>query len=163
MRTHWSKLSEVENFLQKVEPDPNSGCWLWAGCQTGGGYGKVKVAQRTGLAHRHAYALMVGPISEGKIICHRCDTPLCVNPAHLYAGTDLDNSRDKMARGRDRKATGEANPNAKLTWVQVREIRAAGGSCAVIGKRYGVDPSTVWDIRRGAIWRDQAATSPSAA
>jgi hypothetical protein len=159
VRTHWSKLSERENFIQKAEADPNTGCWLWAGCVHANGYGKVKVAGKTGLAHRHAWQLFCGDIPAGKIVCHRCDTPLCVNPAHLYVGTDADNSRDKIARGRDRKATGTDAAHAKLDWSAVAAIRASGLSCAKLGAVHGVNPSTIWDARRGATWRQAARTS----
>lgn len=162
MRIHWSKLPPQENFLQKTEPDPNSGCWLWTGCVHANGYGKIKSKQRTGLAHRFAWELFRAPIPPGMIICHKCDTPLCVNPDHLYVGTDADNCRDKMARGRDRKASGTDAAHAKLDWEKVAVIRSSPLSNKRLAKMYGVDPSTVWDARRGATWRQPVLASPPA-
>ncbi len=139
--------------MQRVEFEPNTGCWLWAGTTRKGGYGKVKVRQATMLAHRRSYELHHGSIPKGAIICHRCDTPACVNPAHLYAGTDADNSRDKMSRGRDRKAVGEANFNAKLTEADVLALRASTEPTKVWAARYGLDHSSVWAARVGRTWK----------
>lgn len=150
---HWSQLPPLENFLQRVEFDPNTGCWLWSGATWPSGYGKVKVRQSTMLAHRRSYELHCGPIPKGALVCHRCDTPACVNPAHLYAGTDADNSRDKIGRGRDRKAAGERNVNAKLTSAVVLEIRASREPTSKIAARLGLDHSTVWAARTGRTWR----------
>ena len=140
--------------MQRVEFEPNTGCWLWAGAAWPSGYGKVKVRQSTMLAHRRSYELHHGGIPKGAIICHRCDTPRCVNPEHLYAGTDADNSRDKMARGRDRKAIGEANVNAKLTETDVLAMRASSEPTKVLACQYGMDHSSVWAARAGRTWRN---------
>lgn len=150
---HWSKLSPLDNFHQRIEYEPNSGCWLWSGATWPDGYGKVKVRQKTAFAHRRSYELHVGCIPKGAIICHRCDTPACVNPAHLYAGTDADNARDKVRRGRDRKALGEANPNSKMTAETVRLIRASAKSNKQIAAELALDHSTVWAARSGLTWK----------
>lgn len=77
-----------------------SGCWQFSGKPGSDGYGKLKIAGKTIRAHRAYYEQYVGPIPNGLWVLHRCDNPMCVNPEHLYAGTQLDNERDKDARGR---------------------------------------------------------------
>lgn len=86
------------------------GCWLWVGTIDDKGYGKIshggRAYKKDLKAHRLSYELRNGPIPDGMVICHRCDTPACVNPAHLYAGTQKQNMMDASARGR-------LNPNSR--------------------------------------------------
>lgn len=73
----------MDSLASKYEPEPNSGCWLWLGSRTMGGYGKIKVQRRTRLAHRIVYGSLVGAIPSGLTLDHLCRNRLCVNPAHL--------------------------------------------------------------------------------
>lgn len=82
-----------------------SKCIEWQGPRDGGGYGFVQHEGRRWKAHRLAYHLAFGGIPGGAYICHKCDNPPCVNPAHLFAGTQQDNARDMVAKGR-------MNPNS---------------------------------------------------
>lgn len=87
-------------------PEPNSGCLLWLGYACPQGYGRVSVRgkrNRSCTAHRAAYECAYGPFDESLTICHSCDTPLCVNPEHLFIGTQKDNLRDMRAKGRARE------------------------------------------------------------
>lgn len=85
----WSRIEKRED-----------GCWMWHGCKDGAGYGYATVLQRPVSAHRIAYRLEHGDIPQKHEICHRCDMPLCVNPAHLFAATHLENMRDCRKKGR---------------------------------------------------------------
>ena len=95
--------------MARVQPEPNSGCWLWATGKSGEGYGITRdpVTRRVRKAHRTCYEMLVGPVPNGLMVLHHCDTQLCVNPDHLYTGTALDNSQDMIRRGRvhDQKRT----------------------------------------------------------
>jgi hypothetical protein len=90
----------VEQQLEKFSvPEPNSGCWLWTGYTLPAGHGQVSRGGRMRLAHRVAYEHWVGPIPEGMNLNHQCDTPSCINPAHLRVGTQAENVHEAVARG----------------------------------------------------------------
>ena len=90
-----------ERFEEKYIPEPNSGCWLWLAALDTSGYGKFNMAGRILGAHRVSWELHQGSIPEGKNVLHTCDIPSCVNPNHLYIGTQKDNAKDMHDRGRD--------------------------------------------------------------
>ncbi|HDS1649029.1 TPA: HNH endonuclease [Stenotrophomonas maltophilia] len=95
-KTHTSSV--FQNYI----PVPESGCWLWVGGWDGRGYGKTGGRCGSTGAHRLFFEKFNGPLVEGGVICHKCDTPACVNPCHLYQGTQKDNAEDRERRGRGR-------------------------------------------------------------
>ena len=133
-----------------------SGCWEWVGSKLGDhGYGGIWRNGRFALAHRVSFEIHVGPIPAGGIICHRCDNPICVNPAHLYAGTTEDNVADRVARNRGFRAAGTRNGHARLTEAAVAEIRrrsATGVRQADLARAYGVSPALICMVVKGQRW-----------
>lgn len=131
-----------------------AGCWEWDGSKNSHGYGQLAAGlpnSRPEIASRAAYAAWVGPIPDGSLVCHRCDNPPCINPAHLFLGTKADNNRD-MAQKR-RTANGEHKSSHKLSDAQVDEIRAlyATGkfSQRELGVRFGVSQQFVGLLAKG--------------
>lgn len=97
-----------ERFYARVSPEPNSGCWLWAGGYFVSGYGSFHdrhtAERRRWRAHRLSYVIHFGPIVPDELyVLHRCDTPGCVNPDHLFLGTQQDNIADCYSKGRARE------------------------------------------------------------
>lgn len=122
------------------------------------GYGTINIGGRMTLAHRASYAVANGPIDPGLVVCHRCDTPACVNPDHLFVGTHKDNTQDCVRKGRIRNgpSQGEQNANAKLNWAKVHDIRASLGTGEHprrLAEVYGVSIATIRSIDKGRIWR----------
>lgn len=168
MSTPWAE--KVRRFWAKVAVSAPSECWLWRGRRDGtypsvcwnGKYGKYMIA------HRLAWELARGPIPSGLCVLHRCDTPRCVNPNHLFLGTVAENNLDKLFKGRcaygDRNGArthpethprGERHGRAKLSAGQVAEIRArvaAGETKAAMARCFGVGFSTVGSIVAGRTW-----------
>ncbi len=93
-------MQTLRRLQSKFIHDPHSGCWLWQGSLTSDGYGRFWLIDRHVRAHRASYELRYGPIPEGMVVRHKCDVPQCVNPDHLELGTQADNNRDIVTRGR---------------------------------------------------------------
>jgi len=130
------------------------GCWLWAGSKLPKGYGRISFAGvRSTQAHRRSYEVFVGQIPAGLFVCHRCDTPACINPAHLFLGTAAENNADRDAKGRQVPggARGERN-KSKLTEANVLAIRASHERQITLAARFGVDPSTISQIKTRKRW-----------
>lgn len=149
-----------DRFMAKVEFDTNGGCWLWSGnAQV---YGSFSMGRgRTLSAHRFAWEYFSGiEAPKGMCVCHRCDTPLCVNPDHLWLGTYTQNSLDMVAKGRCKGVPpyrpGSRNGASKLTEEIVAEIKARlrGGVLQnALAREYGVGNSTLNRIAKGTHWR----------
>lgn len=147
-------------FWSKVDKTAPSGCWLWTASVNANGYGMFRVdnARPTKLAHRFSYELAHG-VNPGQMhVCHQCDTPRCVNPAHLWLGTDADNLADMRAKGRANdsvRAKGEQHGCAKISQAQALAVLAQprAESHASISRRLGVGYGTVKRIRNGLAWK----------
>ena len=105
---------KYSDYKEKYFIKQENGCWEWIGCKWRTGYGYIRKAGKHIAAHRYFYTLHKGfEIPENMCVCHTCDNPSCVNPNHLFLGTQLDNIRDMYAKGRQANQLGTANPNYK--------------------------------------------------
>ena len=137
-------------FEAKIEtPADPLGCWRWT-ASTRNGYGVFHVGRITLHAHRVAWWLWRGMIPDGLCVLHRCDTPPCVNPEHLFLGTPKDNSADMVAKGR--AASGERSAQAKLTRTAARVIRLSRLSGRRLAAQFGVTESAISRVRRWNRW-----------
>lgn len=147
----------AECFEEKYITEPNSGCWLWLGAISSG-YGSINLKGKTFRAHRASWAIHRGPIPEGLYVLHKCDTPCCVNPNHLFLGNQSDNINDAVAKGRYcyLRPQGEKSSGAKLNQEQVETIRVLSQMRVPqisIAERYNVNPRTIREIQKGRSWR----------
>ena len=143
-----------ERFWEKVDVAGADDCWEWTASKAKG-YGKIYRDGKLTAAHRLSWEFRHGEIPAGLHILHKCDNPACVNPEHLFTGTQLDNLADMREKGR--QVLGVTHGNAKLTKAQVIEIRlryAAGGvTQAQLGANYGVTKSLISVIVLFKGWR----------
>ncbi len=140
-----------------TRPDPLTGCHTWVGALHNGdrhfSYGTLRWNGKPRPAHRLAWELVNGPIPDGIVICHRCDNPKCVNPQHLFAGTQADNVADRDAKGRNNQPKGIHSGRAKLTEEQVLAIRAdPRGDHALVAADYNVSRTLIRLVRQRRIW-----------
>jgi hypothetical protein len=113
-----------ERFWQRVDCSGGSqACWPWIGTKRYG-YGFLKILKKPVRVHRFSWQIHVGPIPDGLHVLHKCNNPACVNPSHLYVGTDQDNMNDKIRAGRQNHPFGSRIANAILNDDIVRSIRA---------------------------------------
>lgn len=148
-----SSSKPVLRLFSRVDMPSQLGCWTWTGSTSQDGYGHFRVNRRVVLVHRFSWEFHHGPIPKGLLVCHKCDNPPCVNPAHLFLGTSAENTADASRKGRMRTPRGEKNPSSKLTDIQRQEIvdaKSGGESAKDIAKRYDVGESTVFRLVREA-------------
>lgn len=141
----------VSRFMDKVSPEPNSGCWLWAGGIGSWRYGCFNLKGVTRRAHIASFHLFKSKIPRGMCVLHKCDVPECVNPDHLFIGSIKENNLDRHKKGRTAK--GERAGPSKLTADQVVQIRKDRRTHAEIAKSYSVSRPAVTDIKSYKNWR----------
>jgi len=152
----YSHVDTVGLFWAKVDKRSDQECWNWTGSKDSLGYGNFRFRGKTVHAHRVAWILAHGEIPEGKLVCHTCDRPSCTNPSHLFVGTDADNNQDMMLKGRNNPPRGERNWNAKLTDLDVLEIRRlvySGKMQKDVAEQYGLSRMTVMNIVNRKSWK----------
>lgn len=152
------RIPLADRFWAKTEKAGD--CWLWTGGIMSSGYGSFTKGRsyampRCVLAHRMAWILTYGEIPRGDgyhgiCVCHRCDVKRCVNPAHLFLGTNAENVTDRNNKGRQSK--GERNGAAKLTSDKVLAIRSDSRTHRLIALDYGVSENVIGQVKRRTIW-----------
>jgi hypothetical protein len=144
----------LEELFQYVEIADN-GCWEWSKHLLDG-YGSIEYKGKDTGAHRFSYTITKGEIEPNMLICHTCDNRKCINPDHLFQGNHQDNMDDMKKKGRQPDNKGIKNPKAKLTELQIKEIRKIGHTIpyAHTAKKYKVTPEMISFIVRKINWNN---------
>ena len=145
-----TKFCDIACRLKHHSKANDSDCWVWQKRCYEDGYGQTQWNGKYVRAHRASFQVFVGPIPKGKLVCHKCDNPACLNPDHLLLGTPAENSADMASKGRSLQ--GERHHKAKLTEAQVKAIRADSRSGKLIGRDYGVSDTMVYMIKTRKSW-----------
>ena len=148
-------MNFMERFDEKYMPEPMSGCFLWTASVGEKGYGVFWTGRKTTGAHIASYLIHVGEVPDGLRVLHRCDVRCCVNPKHLFLGTDKDNTQDMIKKGRadySRALRGEHHAMSTLTASQVLRIRSDSRPTTQIATEYDISTTHVRRIKRGANW-----------
>ena len=138
-------MSLQDYILDRVQPIPQTGCWVWEKSISSNGYGNACFEKRALNAHRLSFEAFKGEIEDGAFVCHTCDVKVCVNPDHLYAGTHAQNM-DDVSRGK-------SHPKRKLSSEEVHAIRSSRAPQREIAVQHGVTQRVVWAIIRGPTYR----------
>jgi hypothetical protein len=151
-------MTTEERFWCKVVHTDN-GCWEWTGSITPKGYGMFRYNGKTQTAHRVSWQINRGEIPYGADVLHICDNRKCINPDHLWLGTDQDNMDDMYNKGRDWHLSREKHPMAKLTVEEVDAIRSiySNGDATQrqLAKEFGVHQGTIFYIVNNKHWKEQ--------
>jgi hypothetical protein len=149
-----------ENLHLHYTVNEETGCWEWNRARNPAGYGHKGINGKVVNAHRYVYEMYNGKLAEGKVVCHKCDQPPCVNPDHLFEGTTKDNNNDARRKGRGyvlTKYSGEENGNAILTNNTVISMRNeylnSDLTHAEIAKKYGVSSSVASNVLGRNSWK----------
>ena len=139
-----------KRFWDKVKKGKPDECWEWTAAKNGS-HGGMILGGKVRKAHRISYLIALGNIPKGMLVCHKCDNYMCVNPNHLFLGTQKDNMQDCAVKNRIFLARGELNGKTKLKLKDIVEIREKyrknpNTNLSALGRKYFVTPFTIWDI-----------------
>ncbi len=157
----YPRPTAIERFNKNYIVNPESGCWEWTASLDKKGYGQIYDGNNSRIAHRWIYLYLNPETDRSLVICHKCDNPKCVNPDHLWAGTQRDNIHDSLAKGRMNQ--GSSSHFSKLTdtdVTRIREMISMSMTDAQISEHFMVGKGTIYDIRRNRSWVRQQP-SPS--
>lgn len=189
MTTRYTRIKhtrdDIERFFKYVIIKSPNECWEWTGTKHKGKrppYGQLKINGKTTKAHRFSYCIYYGGVPKNKpFVCHTCDNPSCVNPFHLWAGTNKQNTRDKVRKGRQLRGKthpaflrnsdyilkGEDCPHSKMTWKEVDEIRfkyanrqTNGYTRDTLAEEYKISSQTIWLIISNKSWKTRPTDLP---
>lgn len=153
----YPRKSLRERLMRRVCVNTDTNCWNWTGPVSSAGYGMIGINYKSRTTHRVSYEIHCGEIPTGFHVLHRCDNRKCVNPKHLFLGTQADNVADMVSKNRHAGWSGlrgTAHGCSKLTENDVREIRAAvNPHVRDLAKKYGVDRNHIYAIRSGKLWK----------
>jgi hypothetical protein len=143
-----------EKFSSLFFVRPGTRCWIWSGTVGANRYGSLYYRMSIYPAHRLSAAIYHGlDMSRSDIkVLHSCDRPCCVNPDHLVLGTQRQNVRDMLDRGRNRPPRGQKNAHVKLTDAQVLSIASSSRKIVDIARELGVTNTCVWSVKSGVNW-----------
>lgn len=154
----------ISRFKAKIGPINDNGCMEWLGWKKRG-YGRFNIDEKVVYAHRFSYEHYIGPIPKGRCVCHTCDNPSCVNPKHLWVGTNEENQQDMRDKGRASykkgvdpgiSMRGSNHIYAKLDEEKVKDIKiklSRGIKGTVIAREYNVVAQTIYEIKNGKNWK----------
>lgn len=145
----WTLKERLEHHSMPV---PMSGCWLWCAKCSPKGYGQLLYKGTNWQAHRAAWSVWRGDIPGKMQVLHKCDVPSCINPDHLFLGTNDDNVADRVAKGRSSRqggAKGEDHALCVLSWEQVEDIRSSNKTQQTLADEFGTSRSLIGLIRQG--------------
>ena len=149
----------MQRFWDKVKISSSDDCWPWTSHLLPQGYGTFWLNGKTERAHRVSWALENGQIPTGMCVLHKCDNRQCVNPHHLFLGTQADNAKDRDSKGRGIFPNGERAGNSKLTEAEVIEIRSkyvvrsSSLGQSSLARIYGVSQPEISCILLGKTWK----------
>lgn len=144
-----------DRLMRKISINAARGCWDWVGSKDMDGYGRIRIEKKLRGAHRVSFAIHIGPIPDDMCVCHTCDNPGCINPEHLFLGTNADNTYDRNAKGRTARQTGASNGQSKITdddVIAIRAVKARWGVNTRLAAQYGVSQPLISQIRAGKRW-----------
>jgi hypothetical protein len=144
------RKSIEERFWDKI--NKTNSCWLWTGRPDDSGYGVIRYKGKKTKAHRLSWFLHFGHVPKNLHVLHKCDTPPCVRPDHLFLGTDLDNAQDRDKKKRRKPLQGELHGAAKLKSEDIIAIRQSTASAKDIARQFGIDRNYVYKIIKRKHW-----------
>lgn len=150
-------LEEQEFFWTRVQETDD--CWLWVGNINDTGYGRLEIRNQLYRANRISYRLAYGPFDWTLQVLHKCDNPVCVRPDHLFLGTDEDNQKDAVSKGRHmfqnyshHRRRGVEQHLARINDDIVRKIRKDPDPQRRVAEKYGIHQAQVWRIKNRKAW-----------
>jgi hypothetical protein len=156
-RKHTVGISGFVKILNGIRRGKNE-CWEWDHSRTVAGYGRIRIDGKYAFAHRYSWLYHKGEIPKDMMVCHSCDNPPCINPNHLFIGSNTDNMRDCVKKGRyvgPPRMRGVKHPKSKLNDSSVAKIREMYGNKTIveIAKIFNIAPSLAHRVARREVWR----------